>query len=62
MRKGLEARFLKKAGYDVAVGVNMYPVLKKWVSALEKEDIRGTRLRPSAVHGKMVVVAQVETV
>ena len=40
LRMGLEARLLKQAGYNVTVGVNMYPVLKNWASALENDDIQ----------------------
>lgn len=40
LRMGLEARLLKHAGYNVTVGINKYPVLKKWVSALEEDDVQ----------------------
>ena len=36
---GLEARLLKQAGYNVTVGINMYPILKNWVSALGRMTI-----------------------
>jgi hypothetical protein len=40
LRMGLEARLLQQAGYKVVVGINMYPVLKEWVCALEAHNVR----------------------
>jgi glycosyltransferase involved in cell wall biosynthesis len=35
----LEARLLKNAGYNVAVGINLYPTLRNWASGLETDNI-----------------------
>ena len=43
---GLEARLLQKAGYNTAVGINLYPTLKNWISGLEKDHITAFNYDP----------------